>query len=133
MGTRGRSRLTRSAVVPDCEKQQIALTSVVSAISRASADFDQAGWTSAQAIDGDLKSGWAIHPRVNESHHIVFELGETIDISAGGKLAVTLKQLYPPIKYREIARIIGNKFGYETDHKKVKRFLVNNPIRVRNS
>ncbi|MGI9241152.1 MAG: DUF1549 domain-containing protein, partial [Verrucomicrobiales bacterium] len=65
-------------------------------ISRASADFDQDAWTSAQAIDGDLKSGWAIFPRVDESHHIVFELADPIDVSAGGKLAVTLKQLYPP-------------------------------------
>ena len=65
-------------------------------ISRASADFDQDGWTSAQAIDGDLQSGWAIYPRVNESHHIVFELETPIDVSSGGKLAITLKQLHPP-------------------------------------
>ncbi len=65
-------------------------------VSRASADFDQDGWTSAQAIDGDPKTGWAIFPRVNESHHIVFELAEPIDVSSGGHLAVTLKQLYPP-------------------------------------
>jgi len=65
-------------------------------ISNASADFDQGGWTSAQAIDGDLKSGWAIYPRVNESHYIVFELADGVDISAGGKLVATLKQLYPP-------------------------------------
>lgn len=60
-------------------------------ISRASADFDQAGWTSAQAIDGDGKTGWAIHPRVGESHQIAFELAEPLDTSGGGKLAVTLK------------------------------------------
>ncbi|MCA8989709.1 MAG: DUF1553 domain-containing protein, partial [Planctomycetaceae bacterium] len=65
-------------------------------VSRASADFDQEGWTSAQAIDGDLQTGWAIFPRVNESHFIVFELEAPLDVSAGGKLAVTLKQLYPP-------------------------------------
>ena len=65
-------------------------------ISNASADFDQAGWTSAHAIDDDLKSGWAIHPRVNESHYIVFELANPIDVARGGNLVVTLKQLYPP-------------------------------------
>ncbi len=65
-------------------------------IARASADFDQEGWTSAQAIDHDLKTGWAIYPKVNESHQIVFELSESVDVSAGGKLVVTLKQLYPP-------------------------------------
>ena len=65
-------------------------------IARTSADYDQPGWTSEQTIDGDLQSGWAIHPQVNQSHHIVFELEAPIDVSTGGKLAVTLKQLYPP-------------------------------------
>lgn len=65
-------------------------------ISRASADFDQDGWTSAQAIDGDPKTGWAIFPKVNLSHQIVFELAQPLDTTSGGKLVVTLKQLYPP-------------------------------------
>lgn len=65
-------------------------------VSFASADYDQPGWTAKHAIDGDLKTGWAIYPKVNESHYIVFELAEPVDISAGGKLAVSLKQLYPP-------------------------------------
>lgn len=65
-------------------------------IASASADFDQDGWTSAHAIDGDLKSGWAIYPRVNESHEIIFRLAAPVDVSGGGKLAVTLKQHYPP-------------------------------------
>ncbi|WDI41534.1 PSD1 and planctomycete cytochrome C domain-containing protein [Bremerella sp. P1] len=73
-----------------------ATTPVKLKIAQASADFDQVGWTSAQAIDGDLKSGWAIHPRVSESHVIVFEFAEPIDAEQGGKLAITLKQLYPP-------------------------------------
>lgn len=64
-------------------------------ISRASADFDQNGWTSAQAIDGDDKTGWAIYPKVNQSHFIVLELAKPVDAIAGGRLAVTLKQ-YPP-------------------------------------
>jgi len=71
-------------------------TSVPLKISRASADFDQDAWTSAQAIDGDLMTGWAIYPKVNESHHIVFELAQPVDSTSGGKLAVTLKQLHPP-------------------------------------
>ena len=65
-------------------------------VERASADFDQDGWTSAHAIDGDEKTGWAIHPKVDQSHHIVFEFSDPVDVSGGGKLAVTLKQLYPP-------------------------------------
>jgi putative transposase len=39
-----------------------------------------------------------------------------------------LKQLYPPIHYREIVRIIENKFGYQTNHHKVKRFLKRHPV-----
>lgn len=34
-----------------------------------------------------------------------------------------LKQLYPPIHYREIVRIIERKFGYKTNHHTVKSFL----------
>ena len=71
-------------------------TSVPLKIARASADFDQEGWTSAHAIDGDPVTGWAIFPRINESHHIVFELAKPIDLTTGGRLAVTLKQLHPP-------------------------------------
>lgn len=41
-----------------------------------------------------------------------------------------LKQLYPPIHYREIARIVGRKFGYKTDHKRVQRFLARHPLPV---
>ncbi len=42
IGTAGRSRATRLAVVPDWLKQQIALMSVVSAISRAAATMPSA-------------------------------------------------------------------------------------------
>lgn len=41
-----------------------------------------------------------------------------------------LKRLYPPIHYREIVRIVGNKFGYKTNHGKVKRFLERHPVAV---
>ena len=37
---------------------------------------------------------------------------------------VYLKQLYPPIHLREIARIVQRKFGYKTNHHTLKRFLV---------
>lgn len=41
-----------------------------------------------------------------------------------------LKQIYPPIHYREIVRIIGRKFGYTTNHHTVKHFLEQHPIPV---
>jgi transposase InsO family protein/transposase len=34
-----------------------------------------------------------------------------------------LKQVYPPMAYREIVRIVQRKFGYHTNHHTVKRFL----------
>ncbi len=41
-----------------------------------------------------------------------------------------LKQLYPPIHYREIVRIIERKFGYQTNHHTIKSFLKHYPIPV---
>jgi hypothetical protein len=41
------------------------------------------------------------------------------DVVAGCILYV--KQLYPPIHYREIARIVARRFGYKTNHVTVKR------------
>ena len=39
-----------------------------------------------------------------------------------------LKQIYPPIHYREIVRIVERKFGYKTNHHTVKSFLERHPI-----
>ncbi len=50
------------------------------------------------------------------------------DVVAG--YILYLKQLYPPIHYREIARIVGRKYGYKTNHVTVKRFLDRHPIPV---
>ncbi|MCP4165851.1 MAG: hypothetical protein GY759_08145 [Chloroflexi bacterium] len=41
-----------------------------------------------------------------------------------------LKQLYPPLHYREIVRIVERKFGYKTNHVTVKSFLERHPIPV---
>ena len=41
-----------------------------------------------------------------------------------------LKQLYPPIAYREIVRIVERKFGYKTNHHTVKHFLKSHPIPI---
>lgn len=62
--------------------------------SRATADFDQAGWTSAMVIDGNLTNGWGIHPAVGHSHHAVFELAEPLVMKPGARLTILLKQLF---------------------------------------
>ena len=59
---------------------------------RATADFDQQGWTAAMAIDGKLENGWGIHPAVGQSHHAVFELTQPLTVKAGAKLTISLKQ-----------------------------------------
>jgi hypothetical protein len=43
---------------------------------------------------------------------------------------IYLKQLYPPIHYREIVRIVERKFSYKTNHHTVKKFLDRYPIPV---
>jgi hypothetical protein len=50
------------------------------------------------------------------------------DVVAG--YILYLKQLYPGIHYREIARIIERKYGHKTHHPTVKRFLDRHPIPV---
>ena len=61
--------------------------------TRATADFDQQGWTSTMAIDGNAATGWGIHPAVGLSHHAVFEMADAISIKPGARLTLTLKQL----------------------------------------
>jgi transposase InsO family protein len=41
-----------------------------------------------------------------------------------------LKQLYPPIHFQEIVRIVARKHSYTTNHSTVKRFLERHPIPV---
>lgn len=63
------------------------------AFKKATADFDQVDYDVAKAIDGDLKTSWAIFPKVGEGHRAVFETAAKTEIPPGSKLVVTLKQL----------------------------------------
>ncbi len=60
--------------------------------AKASADFDQSGWTSAMAIDGNAKTGWAIHPAVGQQHELVVELDQPLSLGAGDQITIMLKQ-----------------------------------------
>lgn len=62
-------------------------------IQRAISDFDQAGYGIAAAIDGDLKSSWAIHPQVGVPHTGLFVLQPPVKMEPGSRLVVTLRQL----------------------------------------
>ncbi|NDB77101.1 MAG: DUF1553 domain-containing protein, partial [Verrucomicrobia bacterium] len=63
-------------------------------IKRATADFNQDGWTIQHALDGNEKTAWGIYPRVGESHLAVFEFESPVKLAAGAKLVVALKQLH---------------------------------------
>jgi mono/diheme cytochrome c family protein len=63
-------------------------------IKRATADFNQDGWTIQHALDGNEKTAWGIYPRVGESHLAVIEFESMVKLAAGAKLVVALKQLH---------------------------------------
>ena len=63
-------------------------------LKRATADFDQAGWPVASALDGNETTAWGIYPRVGESHLAVFEFESPVKMAAGAKLVVALRQLH---------------------------------------
>jgi len=63
-------------------------------LSRATADFEQAGWLIAHALDGNDATAWGIHPRVGERHHAVFQLAEPIAITPESRWVVSIKQLH---------------------------------------
>jgi hypothetical protein len=65
------------------------------AVTNATADFNQDGWTIRHALDGDEKTAWGVHPREGESHQALFELAAPLDsVPKGSKLVITLKQLH---------------------------------------
>jgi len=63
-------------------------------IHKATADFNQAGWTIAHAIDGDPATAWGIHPQVGQSHYAIFELEQPVELKPGSQIVMVLKQLH---------------------------------------
>ncbi len=61
---------------------------------KATADFDQMDWQVAKSLDGNLKSAWGIHPSVGMGHHAVYVLAAPLEVAAGGKVIVQLKQFH---------------------------------------
>jgi hypothetical protein len=64
------------------------------AIARATADFNQADWDVARAIDGVPQTAWGIYPQVGRPHEAVFEFREAITAESAGGILVKLKQLH---------------------------------------
>jgi hypothetical protein len=62
-------------------------------ISRAIADYNEGATISAaQAIDGNDKSHWGVHPRYGEAHQAVFELKEPAEFPDGTTFTILLEQ-----------------------------------------
>ncbi len=63
-------------------------------LKAATADFDQAGWGVARAIDGNAATAWGIYPAVGTPHRAVFEFEKPVGFEAGTTVAVELDQLH---------------------------------------
>ena len=66
------------------------------ALHRAQADFSQATFDAAQAIDGDPNPGrgWAVAPRTKESHWAVFEVKDTLEWKEPMVVTVRIEQKF---------------------------------------
>ncbi|MFN0125631.1 MAG: PSD1 and planctomycete cytochrome C domain-containing protein [Verrucomicrobiales bacterium] len=64
------------------------------AVAKVAASYDQSGWESSQAIDGNPGTGWAVYPNVGRAHHADFVLARPLQSPVGTKLQVTLSQQY---------------------------------------
>ena len=62
-------------------------------LTNARADFSQAGWEVAKAIDGNDTTGWAVSPEKGKPHVAIFDLAEPLVLD-GGKLSLRLVQNY---------------------------------------
>ncbi|XZE21691.1 DUF1549 domain-containing protein [Pirellulaceae bacterium SH449] len=65
-------------------------------------DFDQAGFSAAAAIDGNLddQGGWAIHGATGVEHWAVFELAESVTLAPGEILEWRIHQKHNAAKHR---------------------------------
>ncbi|HEV3167428.1 MAG TPA: PSD1 and planctomycete cytochrome C domain-containing protein, partial [Isosphaeraceae bacterium] len=61
-------------------------------LQNASADFEQDEYPAIAAIDGDIKTGWAISPQLGRRHVAAFETVEDVGFSGGTSLTFTLEQ-----------------------------------------
>ncbi|MBM3835169.1 MAG: DUF1553 domain-containing protein [Verrucomicrobia bacterium] len=61
-------------------------------LQNASADHAPKDWPVADAIDGNINTGWAIDPEFDRSHVAVFETKENIALPEGAKLVFQLDQ-----------------------------------------
>ena len=61
---------------------------------RAKSDFAQDGFAAAKAIDGDQKTGWAIHPQGGKDHWASFQSAHPETVAPGTRWIVRIDQQY---------------------------------------
>ncbi len=76
----------------ELEIYTVGATESAAPIARVVADFNQADWDIAGAIDGVPQTAWGIYPQVGQSHEAVFELQKPINSAAARQIKVVLKQ-----------------------------------------
>jgi mono/diheme cytochrome c family protein len=64
-------------------------------LQSAIADFEQAGWSIAAAIDGNDQTAWGIYPQVGKPHQAIFELKDDVGGKEGTTLTFLLLQSNP--------------------------------------
>lgn len=69
-------------------------TSSPVALQNATADFSQADWPVAAAIDGNEGTGWGISPQFNKPHAAVFETKTDVTFEGGTLLTISLSQQF---------------------------------------
>ena len=73
---------------PKGQPEKASSVKLVSAI----ADFDQADWGVAKAIDGNAATAWGIHPEEGKPHHAVFRFEKPVGFDGGTTMVVELDQ-----------------------------------------
>ncbi|MDA7895222.1 PSD1 and planctomycete cytochrome C domain-containing protein, partial [Akkermansiaceae bacterium] len=71
-------------------------------LQNAEADFSQKNWDIAGAVDGKVKTGWAISPQFGKPHFATFQLDRPIESLRGSSLVFRLEQNFGQ------GRVIGN-------------------------
>ncbi len=59
------------------------------------ADYEQAGWKVAGALDGNAETGWAVGGGVGKQHSAIFQVALPLDGAKAGEVTISLQQTYP--------------------------------------
>ena len=64
------------------------------ALAAAVADFSQASYAAAQAIDANEGTGWAVHPETGKPHELAIETKSPVGAAGDSVLTITISQQY---------------------------------------